>query len=51
MAIWEFGDYDKETLDEILGHYEALEELGMQADEDMMRELRSEQHKRAEEAY
>lgn len=49
MAIWDFTNYDKEDLDSILKHCEALEELGIQQDEDMMIELRAEISKREEE--
>ena len=46
MAIWEFTNEELEDLDKILEHCEALIELGIEQDDDMMTELRSEIYKR-----
>ncbi|KKM76076.1 hypothetical protein LCGC14_1383910 [marine sediment metagenome] len=51
MGIWEFTEQSNEDLDSIIEHCEALQELGIEQDEDMMAELRAEQRKREEEAY
>jgi len=42
MAIWEFTEKSTENRNKILRHCEALEELGINQDEDMMTELKVE---------
>ena len=42
MAIWEFNNYDIDELNEIQNHIKALENLGIQYDDDMVRELEAE---------
>lgn len=40
--MWDFSQYCLEDLQSILEHCEALEKLGIEQNEDMMRELRAE---------
>ena len=51
MSIWEFAGYSYEDIEAIYTHCIALETLGIEQNEYMMRELRAERGKRQEEAY
>lgn len=44
--MWEFTEFSDDDLDKIITHCEALENLGIEQDEDMMRELYAEKEKR-----
>lgn len=48
MAIWEFTHEEDEDLQSIIEHCEALQELGIEQDDDMMAELYAEQERREE---
>lgn len=48
--MWDFTDYSKKDLTQILSHIEALEKLGIEQDSDMVIELKNEL-KRKNEKY
>ena len=49
--MWDYTNYDLNSLEKIFQNYEELECMGQEQDEDMMRELRSEIKKRKQDGY